>query len=153
DEKRLEAARHWISRHGGEATPRDLYRYKGAGCTTAQDAETLLDTLVSHGYGTVSEKTPPTRGHPRKVFHIQICYDPTCDSRSEVIDLKGIRAASSALDTSSTLAGSPRNDRARLLPRSAPNFCRVDMRENSLGKMWQLRTDAYRQGKHRGRRL
>jgi hypothetical protein len=69
--KRLEAARHWMSRHGGEATLRDLYRYKVAGCTTPQDAETLLEALVSHGYGSVVEEAPPSGGHHRKVFRLQ----------------------------------------------------------------------------------
>lgn len=72
EEKRAEAARQWIVRHGGEATLRDLYRYKVAGCTTPKDAEALLDVLVSHGYGSLSDKVPPTGGHKRKVFRVHM---------------------------------------------------------------------------------
>jgi len=72
EEKRLEAARHWIRRHSGEATLRDFYRHKVAGCTTVQEAETLLDALVSHGYGSIVDEVPPTGGPRRKVFRVQI---------------------------------------------------------------------------------
>jgi Protein of unknown function (DUF3987) len=72
EEKRLEAARQWIRRHSGAATVRDLYRYKVAGCATLQEAQTLLDALVRHGYGTVVDEVPPTGGHRRKVFRAQI---------------------------------------------------------------------------------
>jgi hypothetical protein len=71
EDKRVETARQWIVRHGGEATVRDLYRYKVAGCTTPKDAEALLEALVSHGYGSMSEDVPPAGGHRRKVFRVQ----------------------------------------------------------------------------------
>jgi hypothetical protein len=63
EEKRLDAARQWIARHGGEVTLRDLYRHKVAGCKTPTDAEHLLDLLVGHGYGTRTDEMPPTGGH------------------------------------------------------------------------------------------
>ena len=70
EDKRTKAARQWIVRHGGEATVRDLYRYKVAGCTTHKDAEALLELLAGAGYGTLADEVPPTGGHRRKVFRV-----------------------------------------------------------------------------------
>ena len=70
EEKRVEAARQWITRHGGEATLRDLCRYEVAGCKTTHDADALVEILVNHGHGTLSDDVPPTGGHRRKVFRV-----------------------------------------------------------------------------------
>jgi hypothetical protein len=70
EDKRVDAARQWIGRHGGEATVRDLYTYKVAGCATTHDAEALVELLVSQGYGTLTDEVPPTGGHRRKVFRV-----------------------------------------------------------------------------------
>jgi len=69
EDKRIEAARQWIARHGGDATVRDIYTHKVAGCKTTNDAEALVELLVSQGYGTLTDEVPPTGGHRRKVFH------------------------------------------------------------------------------------
>lgn len=72
DERRVTSAFEWIRRHGGEASLRDLCRYKVAGVATMKDAEILASLLVTQGHGVIMESCPPTGGHLRKVFHLHV---------------------------------------------------------------------------------
>jgi Protein of unknown function (DUF3987) len=79
--RRVEMARAWIARHGGEVTLRDLYRYKVAGCETPRLAAELLDLLVEHGVGSLAEESPAGGGRRRIVFRAHKETYSTRDNR------------------------------------------------------------------------
>ncbi|WP_232796747.1 YfjI family protein [Kyrpidia spormannii] len=52
EDRKVRQAVAWLEKRGGEATIRDLVRYKVAGTKTADDAEALANLLIKRGHAT-----------------------------------------------------------------------------------------------------
>jgi hypothetical protein len=83
EDRRLEAVRHWVVRRGGEASFRELCRYKVAGCTTMAAAAQIAQQVVDHGLGRIEERTSTGGGHLYRVLRVHLSEGhSTLDARS-----------------------------------------------------------------------